>query len=275
MGIKASPIQQITNDISFSTLEFTRFNKDYSDKRTYGLSCLVIMALFVICFNSCTNTASKLQGKWKLSDIVCDGDIIDNYTEEDIEVEFVGDSLQIFTDTYNMDKDTIRIKISGDLWMIFNQYKNRYDTIATIKSLSKEKIVLNIIDKFNEYRVITRTYEKITPPKDFSKEKKISQNKYWDNLIGEWEFTERYTYGEWTKYGEPVGWLFIFDKDGSGYQIRDNRVVTFKWIMPSSENRVILTDSNYSDICFLIIKMTKHTLHLKWEDEQYKLIRRK
>ena len=273
MSIKASQIQHETNEFSSVSIEFTRFNKDYSNKRVYGLSCLVIMVLFVVCFYSCTNTASKLQGKWKFSDSMCDGDIIDYYTEEGIEVEFIGDSLQIFTDTYNEYKDTIRIKIIGDSWLMFNQYKNSYDTIATIKSLSKDKIVLYIIDKFNEYRVITRTYEKIASQKDFSKEKEISQNKYGKNLIGEWAFTERYSYGVWKDYGDPIGWHFIFEKDGSGYQLRDKRVVTFKWLMPANGNRIIITGSKYDDEIFTINRMTKNTLQITCDDEKYKLVR--
>lgn len=274
MGIKASQIKQVTTETPSSTIRFTWLNNDYY-KRACQLSCLAIIVLvfFVISLNSCTNTASKLQGKWKVTDIMYDDDNIESYyTDEDVVVEFIGDSLQIFTDLHSLDKDTIRIKILGNIWMRYNYYIDSYDTIATIESLSKEKIVLNVIDKLYDYGVITRTYEKIIPQSDFSKEKEISQKKYEKNIVGEWTFTDRYSYGEWTKYGGPVGWHFIFEKDGSGYQLRDNRVVAFKWLMPANGNRIIITGSKYDEV-FMISRMTKNTLLIVCDNEKYKLVR--
>lgn len=246
-----------------------------SKKKDYYLSTCMLLLVIIFIFasalflNSCTSTASKIQGKWEITEIY-DGKIM----EDKIEVEFVGDSLQIITYPYYKETDTIRIRIIDDKWLWLRPWKNVYDTIATIELLSKTKIVLNIIDEFDDGHVLKHEFNRITPKQDFSNEKEISPKKYEKKIVGEWVFVERKNWrGEWKDYGEPVGWHMIFSKDGNGYQIRDDEVATFQWLMMANGGKVILTGSKYPDSFVVIKSMTNNTMHFILDDEEFKLIR--
>ena len=261
--------QQVAQKTRIPEIDFIYNTKNDYNSSKYMLFILLIMSISALYLNSCTSTASKIQGKWEITEIY-DGKIM----EDKIEVEFVGDSLQIITYPYYKETDTIRIRIIGNKWLWFRPWENVYDTIATIELLSKNKIVLNIIDEFDEGHVLKHEFNRITSKQDFSKEKEISPKKYEKKIIGEWEFTERQDrYGEWKNYGEPVGWHMVFAKDGNGYQIRDDEVVTFQWLIMANGNKVILTGSKYPDSFVVIKSMTNNTMHFVLEDEEYKLIR--
>lgn len=240
---------------------------------------VIVSASFVICLISCSSNISKLEGKWEITEIMYDGENIENHNDKHIEVDFVGDSLQIFTFPYSQKTDTVRIRIKGNVLMSFNKEKKEYENVAIIESLSNEKIALKISNEYSDGHEITNMYERIAQPKDYSKEKEVPQKSYSKRIVGEWEFTERksnryYSDGEWKDYGEPVGWLMVFAKDGTGYQFRDNKVVTFNWLMPANGNMVIITGTKYDDTGFIISNMTKNTMLWLSEDEDYKLIRR-
>lgn len=235
----------------------------------YFAPLFLLMACIPI-LDRCTNTVPKIQGHWDLA-IIYDGK-----TEGHFDVEFIGDSVQIITDPYYKTIEKLQIKIIGDKWLRFMPWKNAYDTIATIELLSNTKIVLNIIDEYDKEHVVKHEFNKIAPKQDFSKEKEISPKKYEKKIIGEWEFTERQDrYGEWKNYGEPVGWHMVFAKDGNGYQVRDDKLCAFQWVIVTNGNKVFLTDSKYPDSFFVIKRMTNNTMQILAEDEEYKLIRQR
>ena len=265
-GIQHQRITQKTWFLKMSSNSY-RANTLSSKASILPFLLIIISALSMFCLHSCTNTASQIQGNWRLTGKY-NGEYIDDY----MEVEFIGDSLQINTDPYYNEKDTIRIKLKDNKWMWYDSKNNEYYTIATIESLSRTKIVLRIITDSEE--VLIHEFNRIAPKQDFSNEKEIPQQKYKKKIIGEWEFiAKKNRYGEWKDYGDPIGWNMIFEKNGDGYQIRNKKTITFNWLMPADKNIVILSGSIYEDDSFVINSMTNNTMRFMFDGEVYKLIR--
>lgn len=239
-------------------------------KKVWYIVALTIMPTLL----SCSNTSKKLQGEWSFIEATYDGESMGKI--DDIKIIFVGDSLMIQSSKYA--KDTMRVKIDKDRIYIINIDKDEleYEDTILINTLTDKKLIFSFS---GDEHMIQNILERPNTEEKHDNEKEIPSNKYKKKIIGEWKFVQRksnryYSDGKWKDYGEPVGWHIIFSKDGTGYQIRDNsRVVTFNWIMPADEKTIILTNTKYDDEAILIKSMTKHTMHLKSEDEEMKLVR--
>ena len=240
---------------------------EYRKILLWGIFSFIILFLF-----SCTNKNTKIQGEWTLTEC-SDGPI--NTQFYDFRIKFIGDSLEIINFRYGYDEyksDTLHITIEGNTI----HYKN--DSIFSIIQKLTDDILIIEYPSNNGEKEINK-FKRVKSIEYYASENTIASQKHYNNIGGEWiimQWTEHSFYDEieWEDYGKPVGWRISFSKDGTGYQIKDdNSVISFNWQLTNDGETLIITNTEYEDTAIKIISMTKHTMHLKLEDEEIKLVR--